>query len=146
MKKINWILMPIVSVTMFALAACAAAAPAAPAGEPTDVPVTAPYAGMKNPFDGKADAAAAGKVIYTDNCATCHGDAGKGDGPGGASLKVKPADLAEVAANDPDDRIFWVINVGGETAGYSADMKAWKDQLSQDEIWQTVTYIRSFKK
>ena len=145
MKKMRLLLMLAVGASMLLLAACAAAAPGASDAEPTDVPVTAPYAGMKNPVDGKADAMTAGKQIYTDNCATCHGDKGKGDGPGGASLKVKPADLSEVAKDDPDDRIFWVISIGGQPAGYSADMKPWKDQLSQDEIWQVVSYIRSFK-
>lgn len=142
MKKINWFLMLAVSTSMLLLAACAAAAPAA---EPTDVPVPAPYAGMKNPVNGNADAITAGKQLYTDSCATCHGDKGKGDGPGGASLKVKPADLSDVAENDPDDRIFWIISEGGEPAGFSADMKPWKDQLSQDEIWQLVSYVRTFK-
>src|SRR3990172_5395858 len=33
-----------------------------------------------------------GKQLYAQYCASCHGDAGKGDGPGGANLAVKPQD------------------------------------------------------
>jgi mono/diheme cytochrome c family protein len=141
MKKMRWILMLVVGASMLMLAACAAPAPAAS----TEAPVPAPYAGMKNPLAGKADAVDAGKATFMDNCSTCHGDKGKGDGPGGASLKVKPADLTEVAANDEDDRIIWTISEGGAAAGKSADMRPWKDQLSQEEIWQVVTYMRTLK-
>ena len=137
MKRTVWMLILVVGA--FVLFGCASPTPAA------DKPIPAPYAGMKNPVVDKADTVAAGKKIYTDNCATCHGDKGKGDGPGGASLKAKPADLSEVAANDDDDRILWTISEGGAAAGKSADMKPWKDQLSQDEIWQVISYMRTFK-
>ena len=33
-----------------------------------------------------------GKRIYRENCAPCHGEAGKGDGVGARSLPVRPAD------------------------------------------------------
>jgi mono/diheme cytochrome c family protein len=141
MKKMKWSLILVALASIFVLAACAAKADT----DSEEKPVPAPYAGMKNPVEGKTDAADAGKLIYTDNCLTCHGESGKGDGPGGTSLKIKPADLTEVAANDDDDRIFWIVSEGGVPAGKSEDMKPWKDTLSQDEIWQVITYMRTIK-
>jgi mono/diheme cytochrome c family protein len=123
------------------LAGCAANTPT----EEPDPPVAAEYAGKTNPFAGQADAATAGKVIYTDNCASCHGDTGKGEGPAGASLDPKPANLVTVASEDGDDRINWVINEGGPVMGFSASMVAWKDTLTQDEIWQVITYLHTLK-
>ena len=38
---------------------------------------------------------AGGKQVYVQYCATCHGEAGKGDGPGGANLPIKPQNLAD---------------------------------------------------
>ncbi|HSN90688.1 MAG TPA: cytochrome c [Anaeromyxobacteraceae bacterium] len=40
---------------------------------------------------------AQGKASYATNCAACHGDAGKGDGPAGAALEPKPRDLVKGA-------------------------------------------------
>ena len=39
--------------------------------------------------------AAKGKVIFTTNCASCHGEGGKGDGPVGAALNPHPRDFTE---------------------------------------------------
>lgn len=38
-----------------------------------------------------------GKTSYEMNCAACHGDGGKGDGPAGAALDPKPRDLVKGA-------------------------------------------------
>ena len=142
MKKLKYFMILVVVISSFVLSACAAKATEEPNG---DKPVPAPYTGMKKPFDGNADALTAGKKVYTDNCATCHGDTGKGDGPGGASLNPKPADLSDAATNDEDDRLYWTVAEGGDAAGKSKDMKPWKDILSKDEIWQVLTFVRTFK-
>ena len=142
MKKFTSVLMLTFVLSALLLSACAAK-PAA--SEEADKPVPADYSGKTNPFSGKADAAEAGKQVYTDNCASCHGDGAKGDGPAGASLDPKPANLVEALSEDQDDRIFWTISEGGVPAGKSASMVAWKGTLSEDEIWQTITYLRTLK-
>ena len=38
--------------------------------------------------------AEAGKAVYLQNCSSCHGDTGKGDGPTGKALPVKPRDFS----------------------------------------------------
>jgi mono/diheme cytochrome c family protein len=141
MKKTLWLVLSVFVLCTVVLAGCGAKAPA----EEADPPVAADYAGKTNPFDGQADAAAAGQVLYTDNCASCHGDSAKGDGAAGASLDPKPANLVTVFSEDSDDRINWVINEGGPVMGFSASMAAWKGTLTQDEIWQIITYVHTLK-
>lgn len=51
-------------------------------------------AGLALPSAALADGdAAAGKALYLQNCSSCHGDTGHGDGPTGAALPVKPRDF-----------------------------------------------------
>ncbi|WP_102225066.1 c-type cytochrome [Acidimangrovimonas sediminis] len=40
----------------------------------------------------------AGRALYSDLCASCHGVDGRGDGPMAAQLKVKPANLTTLSA------------------------------------------------
>ena len=57
--------------------------------------------------------AADGAQMFKEYCASCHGMAGKGDGPAASALKTKPADLTQLAKTHPgglsqkdfDDRI-----------------------------------------
>ena len=140
MKKTLAVLMFVVVLSALVLTACGGAKSAA-----ADKPVPADYAGKTNPFSGQADAADAGKQIYTDNCASCHGDGGKGDGPAGSSLDPKPADLVTIMATKQDDLVHWVISEGAAANGKSASMVAWKGTLSDDEIWQVITYLRTLK-
>ena len=39
-----------------------------------------------------------GRSLYLENCSSCHGAGGKGDGPLADDLKVPPADLTTMAA------------------------------------------------
>ena len=99
---------------------------------------------VKNPLAAKksdpkllADA----KKLAEQNCATCHGPGGKGDGPAAAALPPpKPADWtsAKVAA-ETDGEIFWKISNG------RGSMPPWK-HLPDNQRWQLVTYIRSLQK
>lgn len=41
-----------------------------------------------------ADAIAHGKQVYQSQCVSCHGDAGRGDGPSAAALNPKPRNFA----------------------------------------------------
>lgn len=46
----------------------------------------------------EAPSLARGREVYEANCAGCHGAAGRGDGPQGAGLTPRPANLADGAA------------------------------------------------
>ncbi|PUB18692.1 c-type cytochrome [Yoonia sediminilitoris] len=41
-----------------------------------------------------------GRTAYEADCAVCHGDSGKGDGPAARSLDKEPPDLTQIAARN----------------------------------------------
>lgn|SRR5579872_1297530 len=85
----------------------------------------------KNPYAGQADAAAAGKTVYSNACITCHGPAGQGTG------NVPPL-VTGAAQSASDGEVFWYITKGDVENG----MPSWKS-LPEDQRWQVVTYIKS---
>ena len=101
--------------------------------------VPAEFADKKNPFG--LDAAGAGAALFKTNCETCHGPQGHGDGPAGAALNPAPKDLAELQARAGDDYLFWRISTGRQ----GTSMIAWRGILSEEQIWQVVSFIRALK-
>lgn len=94
-----------------------------------------PIAESKKIISGKK-----GKKVFQSNCVVCHGDAGKGDGPGGKALNPKPADLtSDRVQSQTDGEIFWKI-----TNGRGAMVK-WEPVISEEQRWDLVNYIRSLK-
>ena len=101
--------------------------------------VPAEYAGLTNPLG--PDAADAGTELFRTNCAACHGPQGHGDGPAGQSLNPKPQNLAGIQAAAGDDFLFWRIREGKPGTA----MVAWNGILTDEQIWQTVAFIRTLK-
>ena len=94
---------------------------------------------IKNPEPQNSESIDAGKKLYQRYCAACHGPSGKGDG-GLALSGGEPSDLTDGAWDygSTDGEIFVVIR-----DGVSADMLAYKEKLTEKQIWQVVNYIRS---
>jgi mono/diheme cytochrome c family protein len=105
----------------------------------TLAPVPAEYADLTNPLG--EEAAAAGAEVFRTNCEMCHGPQGQGDGPAGASLEPKPGNLAEVQTRAGDGYLFWRIHDGKP----GTSMVAWRGILTDEQIWQTVAFIRTLK-
>ena len=81
-----------------------------------------------------------GKKLAETNCASCHGNSGKGDGPAAAALNPKPADWTSAKVQgESDGEIFWKISNG------RGPMPPWK-HLSEKDRWDLVSHIRSLKK
>lgn len=91
--------------------------------------------------------ALAGRELFKSNCSPCHGESGKGDGPGGQVLPVKPANLGErIAENGYSDQyLFDVIGKGGASVGKSNFMPAWSGALSDQQIRQIVSFLHTLK-
>lgn len=83
---------------------------------------------------------AKGKDLFATDCAPCHGDNGKGDGPVAHLLKTKPTDLVGGAGKDlPDGYIYGTIRDGGVA------MPSLADAMSEHERWQVVIFVRSLQ-
>ena len=95
------------------------------------------------------EALAKGKEIYDKYCLVCHGAEGKGEGPAAKSLDPKPSDMTrKVMVGEMRDRFwFWRISEGGTVEPYKSlgsSMPAWKDILTEDEIWAVIAYQHTF--
>ena len=101
-----------------------------------------PYAATKNQLKTTSQNLYTGKVIYQENCASCHGVTGKGDGEAGKDLRCKPANLAFVMDKwiATDGFLMWSIAEGGEEL--KTDMPAFKGVLTETERWQVITFLR----
>jgi len=79
-----------------------------------------------------------GRVIFSTICARCHGIDGKGEG----QMKFTPpvADLTSAAVQQKlDARLFKSVHDGKPDTA----MGAWREALSDDEIWNALAYVRT---
>ncbi len=131
----------LVVVGVFVLAACGGAATGSSGQDDGGVLQSVPseYTGRTNPFG--ADAAAEGAKVFQSNCEMCHGPQGHGDGPAGGSLDPKPKNLAVLQKSAGDDYLFWRISEGKP----GTSMVAWKGILTEEQIWQVVSFIHTLK-
>lgn len=109
--------------------------------QPKPWAVPANFKSMKNPV-AKGDASnKAGMALYTKNCASCHGKTGLGDGVKARALKTHPGDFSGPAfQNQTDGELFYKSKIGRD------EMPKYEGKLSDDDIWNMVNYMRTFKK
>jgi len=85
---------------------------------------------------------AMGEQIVQEKCVLCHGQSGKGDGPGGAALNPKPRDWTDHAymGSRTDDQLYEVIFNG------KGSMPAWgkSGQLNETQIRSAIMKVRTF--
>ena len=84
--------------------------------------------------------AVSGREIYVNTCIHCHGIDGKG--ALGIQLVPKPADLtSESVQGRIDASLYKRIHDGKPNTA----MGAWSYALSDDEIWDVLAYVRTFR-
>lgn len=93
----------------------------------------------QNPYPPTPESLAIGQRIYEQYCATCHGAAGRGDGPLAASLPVPPADLRVHVPHHSDGFLFGVTSDGIP----GTPMPGFASTLSEEERWHVLNYLRA---
>ncbi len=86
-----------------------------------------------------AENLATGQAIYAEQCAACHGDSGAGDGPEAAASMADLSNLEAMVQVSQND-LFVSFAETSERSDAHADL----DALSEEELWQTLDYIRTF--
>ncbi len=138
MKKTTLILLVLTLSAALLLTACSSAPaassrPAAPAS----------FANKTNPYAGNADAIAKGKLEYTNNCLSCHGTSAGGNGPAASALTPKPTNLVTALKDVTPGYFFWRTSDGGGMEPFKSSMPAFKGILSEEKMWQIISYIQS---
>jgi len=86
-----------------------------------------------------------GQELYLEKCVLCHGS--QGEGWDWAKKVEKPPipvpDLSKVSPERSDQYLFSVIKEGGEAVGQTRFMPPFGFQLSDQEVWDLVAYMRS---
>ena len=94
----------------------------------------------RNPVPDTPELVARGRETFRLACATCHGADGRaGDVPFAAAMSPPIPSLAsaEVQAYT-DGQLHWIVANGLSPSG----MPAWRDLLSDEEIWRIVRWLR----
>lgn len=94
---------------------------------------------LKNPVTLNDQTLQAAKAIYLQRCANCHGETGLGDGPEAMMYDPAPADLSRAHVRQmTDGEVFYQISEGRKP------MPPFKDQLTEEQRWQLVHFVRTF--
>jgi mono/diheme cytochrome c family protein len=80
-----------------------------------------------------------GEAIYTQHCAGCHGVSGDGLGPDIKELIVPPVDFRSVKSRTKTDMELYLSIKQGVLF---SPLHGWADRLSDQEIWDVLSYIR----
>jgi mono/diheme cytochrome c family protein len=85
-----------------------------------------------NPYEGQADAIAAGRNIFEEHCAKCHGENAEG-------RKKRPSLRSErVQQQATVGDLHWLLVNGSMKKG----MPSWA-KLPDPQLWQLVAYLKS---
>ena len=130
--------------------ALAAARPLPPIGECPQPRFTgkAPdeFYRLSNPLAATSQAISAGERLYRSgavSCATCHGRKGDGKGELAAQFDPRPRNFAcaQTVNGIPDGQLFWIILNGSPGTAMPPH-----PNLSEEEAWQLVLYLRQLAK
>jgi mono/diheme cytochrome c family protein len=85
-----------------------------------------------------------GRASFAQNCVSCHGAGGAGDGPAAKGLAVPPADLtAGHLWMHSDGELFWWIGHGMVSPEGAQVMPGFAATLDEDARWAVIDYIRA---
>ena len=125
----------VVIVSCLLFGACAESVP--------DYPKREPPAGLMT----EAGATEAGRQLFREHCAFCHGLVSEGRTVRANDYQPPPMDFREHRYLEMDPAyLYWRIEVGKNVEPYRSQgsvMPAWKAHLTGEQIWQLVAYLVS---
>ena len=86
---------------------------------------------------------ARGRELYLQQCAACHGEQGRGDGPAAKALATPPADFLDrehSAIYGPGEK-YWIIGHGTGKTGMPGFA-----QIAPEDRWHLVNFILDLQK
>ena len=101
------------------------------------------YGVVLDQVPASAPSLARGAQIYRESCAGCHGDAGAGNGPLGASLDPPPADLTRWAELSDQSPLDYYRRVSIGVVGTA--MPAFEARLPADDRWAVALYASTLR-
>jgi mono/diheme cytochrome c family protein len=109
------------------------------AAEPWEVP--AKFTNMENPEAANDESVKMGRMLYTKNCASCHGKTGLGDGSKARGLDTHPGDMSGSAyQSQTDGEHFYKSKFG------RGEMPKYEGKIADEDIWHMVNFMRTLKK
>ena len=92
-----------------------------------------------NPIPPDGASVSAGREIYEAECVSCHGPAGRGDGPLAATLDPPPLDLVIHVPLHPDDALFGFVFSGIEGTA----MPSFGERYGELDTWHIINFIQT---
>ena len=122
---------------------------AEPPADPPGIHFTLPnkYISIKNPLPWTEENIREGGILYTQNCAMCHGDAQDGNGMFARAWQPRPANFRDTGtiAQLDENYLYWRIKEGGPglpkgSIDYRSVMPVWDGVLSDEQIWKIILF------
>ncbi len=114
---------------------CAAQSKPEKTGPPSDFSelekAPAKYRAKTNPLAKDKDSIPAGKILFEEHCAECHGETASG-------TKKAPSLRAQEVQTAPPGSLFWILSNGIVRKG----MPVWS-KLPEPQRWQLIGFIQS---
>lgn len=108
--------------------------------EEVEDPVPEEFRALRNPYTDTPEVLEAGEEIW-QQCAGCHG--AMGEGAVGFPDPMPTMFNGDNSAYS-DSYLFWRLRTGGATGPEGSIMPAYPEsQLSDEQLWQVITYLRS---
>lgn len=96
----------------------------------------------QNPVDSSDASLVAGMKIYQANCSSCHGDINHPRALLADALYPRAPQFVQDAPDMPEHQNFYIIQHGIRLSG----MPAWKQSLSEQQMWQVTTFLSHMDK
>ncbi len=99
--------------------------------------------GVLEPIPDVAPSLSRGAEVFRQNCVSCHGESGKGNGAAGRVLRPPPADLTDAAVLTDATPLSFYQRITIGVAGTA--MPAFETQLSAADRWAVALYASTLR-